>query len=644
MRLEEDRENWSGLVRAAQSGDAQAWPLLIDRFEDLVVATAFGFCGNLDEAPDVAQEALAQAVRNIASLQDPNAFPAWLLSLVRTANGRRTRRRRLATEHLDTGDSRISGAALWVDQVGGPEQVAIEAAETARVRNAIEQLPEGERCVVALHYLAEMPYADVAGFLDISVSAAKKRAWSARKRLKETLPMATDALAAARPSGTKKFRDTILVFQAIRAGDAELLDRVLARNPSLANVSEDWAATEGFESNLSFSERATALVRASGSGDLRLVRLLVNAGAEVNGVCGCVDGESPLAAAVNIGAVDVAEFLVEQGASLDEAAFDGGSTALHVAVHKDLHGLVRMLLAAGADPTLEDGNGRTAADWSALKAASRPEPEHSDMLWTRIRPVDLFSPLRRGALVHLPPAYGLGAMRTVYGIVDALDARFWMIGFEHGPYKSHEFEQEVRESGTPSTIDLVPSGRPAERRQQFAANLNRLAVDPNPKVVMIVPAPGHEHDVTIALPGLAGDPDVLATIVVAPFNPDPVVLPEAVPEGFDARITFDPTRAGLRIWPAIDPTHTGVRTNPDARHAQIASAARKTLDTYSGLDPTLDMPDPATFNDAGFAERAQRLHRYLSHAFRPFEHLAAEPAADTSVAQLLQDVQEILDR
>jgi len=643
MRLEADRENWSALVRAAQTGDTRAWSSLIDRFEDLAVAAAVGLCGDMNEAPDIAQEAFAQAVRHIASLEDPHAFPAWLLTLVRTANNRRTRRRRLATDPLDTVGVR-GRAALLVDQDGGPEQAVLASSEAAQVRNAIERLPESERCVVALHYLAGMAYTDVAEFLDISVPAAKKRAWSARKRLKELLPMTTDALAAARPSGTKTFRGTILVFQAIRTGDADLLARLLASDPSLANASEDWSTAEGFESNLSFSERATALVRAAGSGDLRLVRLLIDAGADVDGVCGCVDRESPLAAAVNIGAVDVAECLIEHGASLDDSAFDGGSTALHVAVHKDLHGLVRMLLAAGADPTLEDGNGRTAADWGALKAARRPEPAHGDMLWTRIRPVDLFAPLRRGALVHVPPAYGLGAMRTVYGIVDALEARFWMLGFEDGPYKSREFEQEVRESGTPSTIDLVPPGRPAGRRRLFAHALDRLATTPGPKVVMVVPAPGHEHDVTIALPGLAADPSVLATVVVAPFTLDPVVVPDSIPDGFDARITFDPTRARLRTWPAIDPARTNARASPDPRHYQIASAARETLISYSTLDPALDMPDPNTFDDPAFAESSQLLHRYLSHAFRPFEHLAAEPAPDTAISQLLHDVEEILDR
>lgn len=644
MRLEDDRENWSALVRDAQVGDLQAWSLLIDRFEDLVVATAVGLSGDLDEAPDIAQEAFALAVGSIASLEDPCAFPAWLLTLVRTANNRRARRRRLATEPLADVDTGLVAVTLVPDQALNPEQAVLDAAEAARVRNAIEGLPQGERCVIALHYLAEMPYADVAEFLGISVAAAKKRAWSARKRLKEVLPMATDALAAARPSGTRTFRDTVLVFQAIRTGDVELLAALLDRDPSLANASEDWSAAEGFESNLSFSERATALVRAAGCGDVALVRLLVEAGAEVDGVCGCVDRESPLAAAVNVGAVDVAEFLIESSASLDDAAFDGGSTALHVAVHKDHHELVRLLLAAGADPTLEDRGGRSAADWSLIKATNRSDPADGEMLWTRIRPVDLFAPLRRGALVHVPPAYGLGAMRTIYGIVDALEARFWMLGFEHGPYKTHEFEQEVRESGTPSTIDLVPQGPPANRRRHFANALDHLAVDSGPKVVMVVPAPGHEHDVTIALPGLAANANVLATIVVAPFTYDRDVVPEDIPDGFDARITFDPIRAGRHIWPAIDPARTGARTNPDPVHDQIALTARETLIAYTRLDPALNMPDPATFDDPAFAERAQQLHRYLSHAFRPFEHLVAEPAVDTPIAQLLQDVEEILDR
>ncbi len=641
MRLEEDRDRWVGLVRDAQAGDPLAWSGLIERFEDLAVATAVGLCGDLDDAHDIAQESLVLAIRNIAALEDPAAFPGWLLRLVRTATNRWARRRRHPTASLDAtqGDDSSSPVAATA---GSPEEAVASLAEAAQVRAAVEQLPEGERCVVALHYLAGMPYADVAEFLNISIPAAKKRAWTARARMKETLPMVTDALAAARPSRTNQFRDTILVFQAIRNRDAGMLAQLLTRDPTLALVSEDWSEAEGFASGLSFSERGTALVRAAASGDLRLVRLLVEAGAPVSGVCGCVDRESPLAAAVNVGAADIAAYLLDNGASPNDAAFDGGSTPLHIAVHRGDHEMVRTLLAAGADPTREDRNGRTPAKWSAMKAATARQQGGHDMLWARIRAVDLFCPLRRGALVHIPPAYGLGAMRTIYGIVDSYDATFWMLGFEHGPYKTPEFEQEVRESGTPARIDLTPPGPATDRRSLFAKSLDRLAADTSAKVALLAPAPGHEHDVTLALPALAADPNVLLTIVVAPYAPGRAAVPKAIPEGFDARITFDARRAAIRSWPAIDPARTGTRTYPDGRHERIAAAARDAISVYTRLDPAFDLPDPSTFVDPTIARRAQALIRYLSHAFEPFEHLAAEPAANTPTAKVLDTVEQLL--
>lgn len=643
MKLIEDRKEWAGLVDAARRGDAAAWPAIIDRFEDLAVASAVGLCGDLDEAPDIAQEAFVLAFRHIRDLDDPAAFPAWMLQLVRTATHRRTRRRQLASVSLDATTPN-DGVGALVDRAASPDELVINAIEQANVRAAIEHLAEGERCVIALHYLAEMPYADVAAFLNINVSAAKKRAWSARARLKELLPMVTDALTAARPSGNNDFRDTILLFQAIRTHDADSLKRLLAGDPTLATATEDWSPAEGFESSLGFSERATALIRAAGTGNVELVRLLVEAGAPVSEPCPCVDHESALVTAVNIDATDVVDYLLEQGASVDDGAFDGASTALHVAVHRKYPHLVQRLLAAGANPAATDANGRTAADWESLKAVRIPDTNPDEFLWTRIRAIDLFAPLRHGALVHIPPAYGLGAMRALCGIVDAVaPARWWMVGFEHGPYEPLEFEQEALNSGTPATIDLVGSGEAADRRRRFASSLERLTAAPGHKVVMCVPAPGHEHDVTLTLPGLQANPSVLTTVVVAPYSTEPPSIPEALPEGFDARLTFDGARARARRWPAIEPSRTLARVYPDARHEHIAGVARTALIEYALSDPEFALPDPHTFDNPDTAHQAQTLVRYLTHAFRPFEMLSATPAADTTIDELLNNVEHILN-
>jgi hypothetical protein len=80
-------------------------------------------------------------------------------------------------------------------------------------------------------------------------------------------------------------------------------------------------------------------------------------------------------------------------------------------------------------------------------------------------------------------------MRAQFGIVDALaPARWWMIGFEHGPYEPMEFELDTRESGTPATVDLIGPAVPRTAVEQFAASLERLAAAAGPKVVTCVPA------------------------------------------------------------------------------------------------------------------------------------------------------------
>ena len=146
----------------------------------------------------------------------------------------------------------------------------------------------------------------------------------------------------------------------------------------------------------------------------------------------------------------------------------------------------------------------------------------------------------------------------------------------------------------------------------------------------------------MALPRLAADRSVLATVVVATYTAERATVPLALPEGFDARITFDPSLARARLWPAIDPGRTSTRTYPDARHEHIARAARYVLADYAVNDPAFALRDPETFDDPSAAQRAQALLRYLTHAFRPFELFSALPAADTPMAELLDTVEDLL--
>ena len=210
-------------------------------------------------------------------------------------------------------------------------------------------------------------------------------------------------------------------------------------------------------------------------------------------------------------------YLLDAGADPDTAAF-AGATPLHVANQRHQHHISRLLLAARADPTLVDDHGRSAGDW-----ATRPLPEDAReederlVVPTGVRAVDLFAPLRRGSLQYWPPAYGLGQFVLLFEIARALTtARCWFVGFAHGPTTTTaSARRSERPTSTPTVMLTPPGSDPTGRRAHFAGTLALLEADRQDKLVVCLEAPGHTHEVTVALPA---NPTVITTIVVAPFT------------------------------------------------------------------------------------------------------------------------------
>lgn len=122
---------------------------------------------------------------------------------------------------------------------------------------------------------------------------------------------------------------------------------------------------KGANPNTSVLSGNSPLNFASWKGNVEIVKMLVNANANANINHKGEGGLTPLISAIFNGNIEIAEFLINQGADLNIQDDVEKRSALHVAVWKERHSIIRQLINAGIDITLQAEDGETAWDWAS---------------------------------------------------------------------------------------------------------------------------------------------------------------------------------------------------------------------------------------------------------------------------------------
>jgi len=159
-----------------------------------------------------------------------------------------------------------------------------------------------------------------------------------------------------------------MLFDAIRQGDADQVRALLAADPALANSRTPEGATPVLWSvytrhsdlaPLLLAGRPADFFEACALGDqARAAELLAADPALANQHSG--DGFTGLGYACFFGHSDLARLLLEGGADPNLAARNAlGVAPLHSAVATGSPALIELLLARGANPNAEEGNGMT---------------------------------------------------------------------------------------------------------------------------------------------------------------------------------------------------------------------------------------------------------------------------------------------
>lgn len=165
---------------------------LFDDHYRIVMAYALRRTRESDDAHDVTAETFAVAWRRLDDVpEDRDGQVSWLLATARRvlANLHRSHRRRRALQ------AKVQVATL---DVAGRD-VSDATTEVDLVRTALAELAEIDREILRLAAWEDLPHAQIAEILDLSVSAVSVRLHRARQRLAEALDMLEQGATGGRP-------------------------------------------------------------------------------------------------------------------------------------------------------------------------------------------------------------------------------------------------------------------------------------------------------------------------------------------------------------------------------------------------------------------------------------------------------------
>ena len=178
MPTEDDRCD-EELFAAYLGGEEAAFRMIVERWTPTLRATMRrgGIApGDID---DLVQDVFLHLHRSAADFRAGAPLRPWIVTIALNTRRDYNRRPLRRVETVDVPD-------LADDAV--PPPLAVERQQAAaRVRSALDRLPESQRRVVELHWMSEVPFRDVARAVGASVGAVRVRAHRGYERLRASL-------------------------------------------------------------------------------------------------------------------------------------------------------------------------------------------------------------------------------------------------------------------------------------------------------------------------------------------------------------------------------------------------------------------------------------------------------------------------
>jgi RNA polymerase sigma factor (sigma-70 family) len=166
------------LILRCRAGDQEAHFKLYKLYSRAMYNVGYRITGNEADAEDVLQEAFISAFRNLESYRGDASFGSWIKKIVINKAINQLKKRKM---ELMPDNEEFDMPAEDVEESYLP-QLSVE-----KVKDAIQQLPDGYRSVLSLYLLEGYDHQEIGEIMGITESTSKSQLNRAKNKLKELL-------------------------------------------------------------------------------------------------------------------------------------------------------------------------------------------------------------------------------------------------------------------------------------------------------------------------------------------------------------------------------------------------------------------------------------------------------------------------
>ena len=173
------------LIQRTLEGDQRAFTALVNRYQKQVHTLVWRKIGDFHIAEEITQDIFLKVYKKLSTLKPPDRFPGWLYVIATRHCISWLRKKQQPTTSLNEMSTFELEEHCYLQYEADRKEASTVEHQRGIVKRLLQKLPESERTVVTLYYLAEMSCEKISEFLGVSPNTIKSRLHRARKRLEK---------------------------------------------------------------------------------------------------------------------------------------------------------------------------------------------------------------------------------------------------------------------------------------------------------------------------------------------------------------------------------------------------------------------------------------------------------------------------